>query len=71
MTAIPWQTGVAEVVGSTSRGVLVRCPHCGRKHEHSRAFVGSSSVVAGCHAGFSRCREYAVRDFGAGRKAKR
>lgn len=64
----PWRTGVAEVIGFCDRGVIVACPHCGGEHEHSRAMVGSNSVVAGCHTGFTRCREYRVRDFTSRRR---
>ena len=63
MTAV-WSTGVAEIVGTTPRGVKVACPHCNQQHEHTRAVLGSKSVAAGCHAGFSRCREYRVVDLG-------
>ena len=65
-----WATGVAEVVRTAARNVVVKCPHCGKEHEHARSSVGSNSVVAGCHTGFTRCREYRIRDFG-GKKGRR
>lgn len=68
---IPWQTGVAEVVASNAHHVTVRCPHCGGTHQHGPAAVGSNSIVAGCHRGFARCREYRVIDLGAGRSRSR
>lgn len=60
-----WVTGVAEVIGTSPRGVIVKCPHCGDTHAHARSMVGSNHVVAGCHTGYTRCREYRVVDMGA------
>lgn len=59
-----WQTGVAEVIGTCPRGVRIRCPHCDGVHEHARSVLGSHSVVAGCHAGPTRLREYRIVDLG-------
>ena len=64
--AMTWATGVAEVIGTSPTGV-VNCPHCRETHTHMRSSVGSNHVVAGCHAGYTRCREYRVVDMGAGR----
>lgn len=58
-----WTTGVAEVIASTGRTITVRCPHCGKDHTHGKDVVGSRSVVAGCHTGWTRCLEYRVVDF--------
>lgn len=41
-----WVTGVAEVIGTSPRGVIVKCPHCGDTHAHARSMVGSNHVVA-------------------------
>lgn len=71
MNAPIFATGVAEVVGSSPRGVVVQCPHCRRRHVHARSFVGSNAVVAGCHAGHRRCREYRIVDLGQGRRPQR
>lgn len=69
MTRPQWATGVAEVVAVRGRNVVVACPHCNGTHEHARSFVGSNAVVAGCHTGFSRCRQYRVLDLGSRRRA--
>jgi hypothetical protein len=62
-----WATGVANVIRPTPRGVIIACPHCGLQHHHGRSMLGSRSVVAGCHAGPSRLREYRIVDLtGAG-----
>lgn len=61
-TRARWATGIAEVLGIVGRTVRVRCPHCGGCHDHSRSMLGSRSVVAGCHAGHTRLREYTVID---------
>ena len=57
-----WQTGVAEVVSSSGRNITVKCPHCNETHTHSKDVIGSNAVVAGCHIGWTRCREYRVVD---------
>ena len=62
MTAPRWATGVAHVISEDGPKIAVRCPHCGDTHIHPRNFVGSRHVVAGCHAGHSRLREYAVTE---------
>jgi hypothetical protein len=62
-----WKTGVAEVVATNGPNVVVQCPHCEGTHQHARTAIGSSSVIAGCHRGFSRCREYRVVDLGSSR----
>lgn len=36
-----WATGVAEVIGTSPRGVIVKCPHCRDTHAHARSMVGS------------------------------
>ena len=36
-----WVTGVAEVIGTSPRGVIVKCPHCRDTHAHARSMVGS------------------------------
>lgn len=59
-----WQTGVANVERADSRSIFVRCPHCGDVHSHARNVLGSRQVVAGCHTGFTRCREYSIPDLG-------
>lgn len=63
MTKFQWQTGVAEVVSNRGRSVTVNCPHCKKKHDHGKDVVGSNAVVAGCHLGWTRCREYRVVDY--------
>lgn len=55
-----WARGVARVVAVNGPTCTVACPHCSQKHQHPRNFIGSRQVVAGCHAGWSRCREYAI-----------
>lgn len=60
VTRVPWQRGVAQVVAVKGPTATVACPHCGGQHQHPRNFVGSRQVVAGCHTGFTRCREYAI-----------
>lgn len=68
MTAVvarpSWASGVAEVVRHVARGVIVKCPHCGGRHQHGRSMVGSRSIAAGCHAGPGRLREYRIVDTG-------
>ena len=67
-----WATGVAEVVANSARGITVTCPHFHGMHDHARSSVGSNHVVAGCHRGYSQCREYRIVDMGgAGRGGKR
>ena len=63
-----WSTGTAEVIATTAFGLTVKCPHCGGQHRHGRGTIGSNHVVAGCHAGFTRCREYKVVDYGGKRR---
>ena len=62
-----WETGIAEVVNSRGPNIQVLCPHCAKRHYHSRASLGSKSVVAGCHVGVEgrypgdvRLREYRI-----------
>lgn len=55
-----WQRGVAKVVKVIRDKIVVACPHCPRQHEHPRQSLGSKEVVAGCHAGFTRARSYAI-----------
>jgi hypothetical protein len=55
-----WKTGLAEVRSIKGIQVMVACPHCFGIHTHARSLLGSAAVVAGCHAGRSRCREYSV-----------
>lgn len=67
MSTIPatrWATGIAEVTAANGRTITVKCPHCKGTHQHGRGVLGSHSVVAGCHAGWSRCREYRIVDLG-------
>lgn len=56
-----WQQKSASIVGSTSQTVTVWCPfEKGVQHTHPRQSAGSRDVVAHCHAGFTRCRSYAI-----------
>ena len=55
-----WQTGVAKVLKVIRDKIVVRCPHCGDNHTHSRLSLGSKEVVAGCHKGYRCSRSYAV-----------
>lgn len=55
-----WSTGVAPIIGTTGRTIRVHCPHCGQRHTHGRNMAGSRHILAGCHAGPGRCREYAI-----------
>ncbi|MGE2733835.1 hypothetical protein [Mycolicibacterium vaccae] len=57
---IRWQTGLAEVTTVNGKHITVDCPHCGKQHQHNRAVLGSYHVVAGCHAGHGRLREYRI-----------
>ncbi|MGE2714222.1 hypothetical protein ACQI4L_09205 [Mycolicibacterium litorale] len=63
-----WVTGVAEIVAVKAK-IFVACPHCGRTHEHGRGVLGSASIVAGGHTGFTWLREYRPVDLG--RRGKR
>lgn len=63
-----WATGVAHVTAANGPKITVLCPHCGGSHTHPRNFTGSRHVIAGCHAGPGRLREYAIAGgSGAGR----
>lgn len=66
-----WSTGVAEVIAVDVRMVTVACPHCGKSHSHGRGMLGSRSIAAGCHAGWSRCREYRIVELRRGNGAWR
>lgn len=59
---IRWQGGLAEVVEVKGATIVVACPHCGLQHTHGRQMLGSRNVVAGCHAGPRRLREYRIPD---------
>lgn len=59
-----WASGVAEVVSHDAMSVWVSCPHCGKEHRHGKTMVGSNAIASGCHAGYSRCRQYRVVDLG-------
>ncbi|OYN80433.1 hypothetical protein [Mycolicibacterium sphagni] len=63
-----WLSGVAEVVSVSGKHVNVKCPHCAKTHQHGRGMLGSKAILAGCHAGWSRCREYRIIDLGHARK---
>lgn len=54
-----WADGVARVLRTDGR-VVVHCPFCEQTHRHDRSALGSREVIAGCHAGYGRCRSYAV-----------
>lgn len=66
-----WSSGVAEVIGVDGRSVMVACPHCAQTHSHGRGMLGSRSIAAGCHAGWSRCREYRIVELRRGNGAWR
>lgn len=55
-----WATGVARVLHDNGPTIIVSCPHCKGRHKHGRGMAGSRNVAAGCHAGHSRCRSYAI-----------
>lgn len=55
-----WARGVAKVISIKRDIVTVSCPHCSKTHSHPRSSLGSKEVVAGCHAGFTRARSYAI-----------
>lgn len=56
-----WATGVATITGYTRNGKInIHCPHCGGDHQHERITAGSHAIVAGCHAGPTRLRQYAI-----------
>lgn len=57
-----WATGVAEIITTSGATITIRCPHCRGKHQHSRSVRGSRHVVAGCHTGWTRLREYSILD---------
>lgn len=60
-----WLHGIAPVVGITGRTIRIQCPHCGHRHTHGRNMAGSRHILAGCHTGHTRCREYAIPDLPA------
>jgi hypothetical protein len=57
-----WATGVADFRAIRAHQIIVACPHCYGTHAHALSMRGSRHVVAGCHTGFSRCREYSIPD---------
>jgi hypothetical protein len=66
-----WATGVAEVIDQTAGTITVHCPHCNHQHTHGRGMLGSHSIVAGCHAGPTRLREYRPLNLGTKPRGKR
>lgn len=56
-----WEHRTATIADADATHLTVRCPYVpGHEHTHGRRCAGSNSVVAGCHAGYSRCRTYEI-----------